>query len=129
MSDLTESRARAQRELLQRTPSDRVVLGLFALGLAVALLLRVDAAYGLVPGAIAAVVQKVSGHIHAWRSHGVERAFVMESTALAFYLLFAALLIAAVVEGFGVDVPIGWLVLAALMIETTVRQIRSSRYA
>ena len=129
MGDLTESRARAQRHLLPRRPSDRVVLALIALGAAVAALLRMDLTYGLIPGAIAAVVQKGSGHLRAWRSQGVERAFVMESTALAFYVLFAALLGAAVAQALGVEVQIGWLLLATLMIETTVRHVRSSRYA
>ncbi|MGH9084073.1 MAG: hypothetical protein ACRDYW_01345 [Acidimicrobiales bacterium] len=129
MPEPTENRPLAQRHLLPRSPSDRVVHGLLGIGLAVALLLDVDPIYGLVPGAVAATVQKAGGHVRAWRSAGVERAFVMESTAISFYLLVLAVLVAAALQGAGVDVSIGWLLLAALLIDTTVRQVRSARYA
>ena len=128
MSEMYDNRALAQRHLLPRVPSDRVVFALLVLGLTAAVGLRVAPAYGLIPGAVAAATQKAWGHVRAWQSSGVERAFVMESTAISFYLLVLALVVAAGLEISGVEVSFGWLLFASLMIDTTVRQVRSHRY-
>lgn len=129
MSDLTKNRAKVQRQLLPRHPSDRVVLGLIGAGLAAATVARVDLAYALVPGGIAVIVQKVGGHVRAWRSTGVERVFVMESSAISFYVVLGLLAIVGCLDAAGAHVPMGWVFFTALMVETFVRQVRSARYA
>src|SRR5688572_9989035 len=130
MTDRPPSIAVQRRHLLPRWPSDRIVAGLVVLGLAAALAAGADPAVGLAPGAVAAIVQKVNGHLQAWRRGGVERAFVMESTAISFYVLVAALVVIAVAEAAGAGhLDAQWLVIGALVVDTTVRGWRESRFA
>ncbi|HUQ38867.1 MAG TPA: hypothetical protein VM030_01820 [Acidimicrobiales bacterium] len=130
MSDPIPSEAQQRRQLLPRRPSDRVVMWLAVAGLAAAVALRVDPIIGLAPAAVAAIFQKVNGHLQAWRGGGVERAFVMESTALSFYVLVAVLVVVTVVQAAGVvdRVDVGLLAVSSLFIDTTVRSWRESRF-
>lgn len=131
MTEPEPSLAEQRRNLLPRTPSDRVVTLLLAIGVGVALLAHADLAFGAVPGAVAAIAQKVNGHVQAWRRGGIERAFVMETTAISFYVLVAALVVGGAVQAAGtVDhVDAGWFALGALFIDTVVRSARESRFA
>lgn len=96
---------------------------------AASLLLGFDPVYGLAPGAVAGFTQHIVGHALAWRRGGVERAFVMESTAIAFYVLFALLLLATVVDSTGlVEVQFYWLAVAAMFVDTTVGSTRERRF-
>lgn len=124
------SLASQRRHLLPRTPSDRVVLGVLVAGVAAASAAGVDPVVGAAPGAALALFQKVNGHVQAWRMGGVERAFVMESTAISFYVLVAVLFAAAIAEGVGLvrDVGLTWLAVGGLWIDTIVRSWRESRY-
>jgi hypothetical protein len=130
MSESTSSSASARRHLLPRSPSDRAVVTLLAVGVLVALVADVDPVIGLAPGAIATVVQKVRGHLLAWRSGGVERAFVMESTAISFYVIVAGLVAVAGLQAAGAfdRIDLAWLPIAAMFIDTTVRSTRESRF-
>lgn len=97
--------------------------------MAVALAIGVEPAFGLIPGAIAGGVQHVSGHVSAWRRGGVERAFIMESSAISFYVVVILLSSAAVLQTSGVlDVDIHWLAIGAFYIDTIVRSVREHRY-
>lgn len=118
-----------RRNLLPRWPSDRIVFGAITVGFAASLLLGFDPIYGLIPGAVAGFTQHVVGHVLAWRRGGVERAFVMESTAIAFYVLFALLIFATVADATGVvEVQAYWLPVAAMFVDTTVRSTRERRF-
>ena len=127
------SRHQQLRHLLPRWPPDWVVALLIAAGL-IALFVAGpnddDSRWFLLPGALAAVVQKVGGHIAAWRSDGVERAYVLESAAMSFYLLVLLLLVVTVLQAVGVlDAPdAGWALVAALFLDTAVRDWAKNRY-
>ena len=129
MPDSSHSLAHDRRHLLPRWPSDRVVVTLLVVGAATAVATGTDPVLGMAPGAVAAVVQKVGGHVRAWRHDGVERAFVMESAAISFYVLIGVLIVAAVAQAAGAGVDLGLLVIAALFIDTTVRSTREGRFA
>ena len=129
MSETEPSTAAQRRHLFPRWPSDRVVWGLLIAGLAVALVAQVEPAYGLLPGALAGGIQHVAGHASAWRRGGVERAFIMESSALSFYVVVLLLAGAAVLQATGVlDVGIHWLAIGAFYVDTVVRSIREHRF-
>jgi hypothetical protein len=129
MSETEPSTAAQRRHLFPRWPSDRVVWGLLIIGLAVAMVTGAEPAYGLIPGALAGGVQHVSGHASAWRRGGVERAFVMESSAISFYVVVVLLAMAAVLQVAGVmDIGIHWLAIGALYVDTIVRSVREHRY-
>lgn len=107
-----------------------MVIGLLVAGAVVAWAADVDVIYGLAPGALAGGVQHVSGHIRAWRMGGVEKAFVMESSAIAFYLVVVGLVVAACLQLAGVaDIPIHWLAIGALYVDTFSRSIRERHFA
>jgi hypothetical protein len=133
-STSTPSRAKQQRHLLPRRPPDWLVATLLAVGIAgffVAGASDDSSLWFLLPGAVTAVVQKVNGHWAAWHSDGVERAFVLESTAMSFYVLTAFLLGAGILQGLGVleVVNAAWGVIAALFLDSTVRGWAEHRYA
>lgn len=129
MSETEPSTAAQRRNLLPRWPSDRVVWGLLIVGLAVALIAGFEPAFGLIPGALAGGIQHVAGHASAWRRGGVERAFIMESSAISFYVVVVLLVAAAVLQGTEViDVDIHWLAIGAFYIDTIVRSVREHRY-
>src|SRR5437764_4786138 len=125
------SSASEGRNLLPRSPSDRVIFLCLVAGLALASVLRIDPTYGLLLGAVPALAQLIRGHMRAWRSRGVERAFVMESAAISFYVSVAALLILAVLEQLNVGsrVHMAVLVVGALYVDTMVRKFRVPLYA
>ena len=137
MSDHAEqepARAMQQRHLLPRWPPDWAVAGLLAAGIVAFVVTGAQDDAGLwwlAPGAAAAVWQKVAGHVSAWRSDGVERAFVVESAALCFYVVVAGCALAGVLQLFGIiehlDPP--WVVVGALFADTMVRDQRRNRYA
>lgn len=130
MSETEPSAAAQRRHLLPRWPSDRVVWGLLLGGLIVAVAAGVEPVYGLVPGAMAGGVQHVVGHATAWRRQGVERAFVMESSAISFYVVFVLLALAAVADVAGLlEIEIYWLAIGAMYVDTFVRSIREHRFA
>lgn len=131
MTENQPSPASQRRHLLPRWPSDPVVIAFLVAGAAGAALAGFDLIVGLAPGAVAALVQKVGGHVRAWRGGGVERAFVMESTAISFYVLVCALVVVAALQAAGVlhRVDVGSLAVAALFIDTGVRSARESRFA
>ena len=127
------SRHQQLRQLLPRWPPDWVVGSLLLVGIIAFLIVgpREDhSRWLLLPGAAAAVVQKVGGHIAAWRSDGVERAYVLESAAMSFYLLVAFLLGVTVLQGLGIieDANAGWALVAALFLDTMVRDWAKNRY-
>lgn len=97
--------------------------------MAAAFLAGVEPAYGLIPGALAGGIQHVAGHASAWRRGGVERAFIMESSAISFYVVVVLLALAAVLQATGVtDIGIHWLAIGAFYIDTIVRSVREHRY-
>ena len=118
------------RNLLPRWPSDVVVLGLAVAGLGAALALGADPLAGLAPAALAALFQKVNGHVQAWRRGGVERAFAMESAAISFYVTFLGLVVVGALEATSVvrQVDVLWLAVGALFVDTIVRSWRESRF-
>ena len=119
-----------RRQLLPRWPSDRVIVALMIGGLVTALIARVDLWYGFGPGGLAISIQHVAGHVSAWRRGGVERAFVMESSAISFYVVVVLLAAAAVLGAADVvEIGVHWMLLGALFVDTIVRGIRESRYA
>jgi hypothetical protein len=127
-------RAMQQRHLLPRRPSDRVVVGLLLAGVVPYALGGAEQPWGLwllAPGAVAALWQKVAGHVLAWRSEGVERAFVMESAAICFYVVVAGCVLAGVAQAAGLvdHVDAFWVVIGALFADTLVRDRRGNRYA
>lgn len=130
-------RARQQRELLPRRPSDRVVwtslVGGVAVGLGVGAATghpSTGAYLGLAPAALAATAQKLNGHRLAWQKGGVERAFVGHATALSFYVVLGLLAAAAIAESVtSVNVPALWLLFAAEIVDTVVRKVLEARYA
>lgn len=129
MSETEPSTAAQRRHLFPRWPSDRVVWGLLIVGLAVALVAQVDPVYGLIPGAIAGGIQHVAGHASAWRRGGVERAFIMESSAISFYVVVLLLAVSAVLQATDVvEVGIHWLAIGAFYVDTIVRSVREHRY-
>ncbi len=130
MSDATPSDYEQRRHLLPRWPPDPVVIGLLVVGGAVAWIAGVDLVYGLIPGSIAGMTQHVSGHVRAWRMGGVEKAFVMESSAVAFYVVVVMLIIAAGLQMAGVfDIEIYWLAIVALYVDTLSRSVHERRFA
>ena len=129
MSEKEPSTAAQRRHLFPRWPSDRVVWGLLLGGLVVAAAAGLDPVYGLLPGALAGAVQHMVGHAAAWRRQGVERAFIMESSAISFYVVVVLLAIAAVADVAGlVRIEIYWLAIGAMYVDTIVRSIREHRY-
>lgn len=76
----------AGRNLLPRRPSDPVVALLVILGIFGGLITQDESLRVAVvlPAVVATLVQKVKGHRAAWRSEGVERAFILESSAISF---------------------------------------------
>jgi hypothetical protein len=129
------SRAQQQRNLLPRTPSDHVVGGLVLAGVvgwAVAAHAGADSGAALLlPAAFATIAQKATGHWRAWHAEGVERAFVLETSAVSFYVGIAALVIVGLLQATSIlpVVHAGWFVIGALFLDTTVRSFRESRYA
>jgi hypothetical protein len=130
MTDPTPSLTSQRRHLLPRTPSDRLVVALLLVGLGLAAALRVDPLIGLVPAGFAALVQKINGHVQAWRGGGIERAFVMESSAISFYMLTATFLAVGALQGAKVIGHFNavWWFNIALFVDTTVRSSRESRF-
>lgn len=129
MSEIEPSAAAQRRHLFPRWPSDRVVWGLLIGGLIVAALAGVEPVYGLIPGAIAGGIQHGMGHISAWRRPGVERAFIMESSAISFYVVVLLLALAAVIDAAGLlEIKIYWLAIAAMYVDTIVRSVREHRF-
>ena len=129
MTEKTPSLALQRRNLLPRWPADWIINLLLAAGALTALLVGFDIRYGLIPGALAALTQKAVGHSLAWRRGGVEKAFVMESSAISFYIVAAILLLAAIIGEIGLlQVDAYWLFAIAILADTTVRSFRESRY-
>ena len=127
--DEIPSRAAQTRALFPRWPSDRFVWALLIAGVVVALLARVDVVYGLIPGALAGLVQHVNGHLSAWRRGGVEKAFVMESSAISFYVVVTGLILFAVADAADlVQVDLHWLAIGAMYVDTIVRSVREHRF-
>jgi hypothetical protein len=62
---------------------------------------------------------------------GVERAFVMESTAISFYVLACALAVVGALQATGLlqRIDAVWFAVAAMFIDTAVRSARESRFA
>lgn len=106
-----------------------MVWGLLVAGQFVALGLGYDPIYGLIPGAAAGAAQHIAGHAVAWRRGGVERAFIMESSAISFYFVAVALVVAAVLEVTDVrEIGIHWLAIGAFYVDTIVRSVREHRF-
>lgn len=97
--------------------------------MAAAFIAGFEPAYGLIPGALAGAIQHVAGHVSAWRRGGVERAFIMESSAISFYVVVVLLAVAAVLQATGViDVGIHWLAIGSFYVDTIVRSVREHRF-
>lgn len=130
MTETEPSRAQQRRHLLPRWPPDFVVWGLLLGGVVLATVLDLDLVYGLAPGALAGAIQHISGHVTAWRRGGVERAFVMESSAISFYVITVLLVVASVLDVADVvRIELHWLAIAALYVDTIVRSVREHRFA
>jgi hypothetical protein len=128
------NRAVQLRHLLPRWPSDRVVAGLIGVGLAAFVISgssEDSSLWWLLPGAVAATIQHVNGHWAAWHSEGVERAYVLESSALCFYALTVVFLLGGILQGVGVigHVNLGYVALVAMVLDTVVRDVVKNRYA
>ena len=129
MSETEPSTAAQRRHLFPRWPSDRVVWALLIVGVTAAIAGGFELAYGLIPGALAGGIQHVAGHASAWRRGGVERAFIMESSAISFYVVVLLLATAAVLQTTGAfDIDIHWLAIGAFYVDTIVRSVREHRY-
>jgi hypothetical protein len=123
-------RAFEQRHLLPRWPSDAVVGAALAAGLVVALVAHVDPLVAVAPAGVLALVQKVGGHLLAWRRGGVERAFVAETSAISFYVLVVVAAVAGAVAALvGRSLSPLWLVNVAFWVDTVVRKWREPRFA
>ena len=123
------SRAAQTRALFPRWPSDRFVWAVLVAGLLVAAVARVEIAYGLIPGAVAGLVQHVNGHLSAWRRGGVEKAFIMESSAISFYVVVIGLILFAVADTADLlHVELHWLAVGAMYVDTIVRSVRERRF-
>ena len=125
--------ARARRHLLPRHPSDSVVGTLAIVGIVGAVLVR-DDTLGIVlllPAVVATLAQKINGHRAAWKSSGVERAFILESSAISFYVLCGGLAVLAALQLTGLvgAVDLWVLAIGTLFVDTTVRQVREGRFA
>ena len=123
------SRAAQSRALFPRWPSDRFVWALLAAGAVVAAVARVDLVYGLIPGAAAGLLQHINGHRAAWRRGGVEKAFVMESSAISFYVVITGLIVLAIADAADLfHVDLHWLPIGAMYVDTIVRSVREHRF-
>src|ERR1043166_123474 len=129
MRDSSPTTTQQRRDLFPRSPSDIVVGGLLIVGTIFAITLKINWYVALGPGAAAKFVQTVRGHVRAWRGKGVERAFVMESTAISFYVIVALAALAGALEASGVPrrIDVAWLPGAALFVDTVVRSFREHR--
>ena len=114
-----------------------MVFGAMAAGGAVALVVAAARGWSwdalliaAAPAALLALIQKIDGHVVAWRRGGVEQAFVMKSAAISFYVMggIAMLLGIAMMAG---DIHLSpvWLLIGPLWIDTVVRKSIEHRYA